>query len=142
MLNNWLGLLEKEFGMEEIVSKKKKGEKIPDLVPQGPIASPQCSDALPCVGVHCIAGLGRAPVLVAVALIELGGLSAADAVTHIREARHGCFNQDQLRVCFVLQRSAGCLHATPLTPTLVQWLLKYKRTRKPHSSGSGCCTLQ
>eukprot|EP00754_Rhynchopus_humris_P019924 Rhum_TRINITY_DN14670_c0_g1::Rhum_TRINITY_DN14670_c0_g1_i1::g.108255::m.108255/K18041/PTP4A; protein tyrosine phosphatase type IVA len=119
VLNNWLGLLEKEFGMEDIVSKKKKGEKIPDLVPQGPIASPQCSDALPCVGVHCIAGLGRAPVLVAVALIELGGLSAADAVTHIREARHGCFNQDQLR-----------------------WLLKYKRTRKPHSSGSGCCTLQ
>lgn len=37
-----------------------------------------------CVAVHCIAGLGRAPVMVAIALIELG-LKYEEAVELIRE---------------------------------------------------------
>lgn len=37
-----------------------------------------------CVAVHCIAGLGRAPVMVALALIELG-LKYEEAVEIIRE---------------------------------------------------------
>uniref|UniRef100_G1SW28 protein-tyrosine-phosphatase n=1 Tax=Oryctolagus cuniculus TaxID=9986 RepID=G1SW28_RABIT len=48
-----------------------------------------------CIAVHCIAGLGRAPVLVAVALIE-GGMKYEDAVQFIRQKWQGAFNRKQL----------------------------------------------
>jgi len=48
------------------------------------------------IGIHCIAGLGRAPVLVAVALIELGA-SYENAVEIIRNQRKGAINAKQLK---------------------------------------------
>mmetsp|Transcript_145006 Transcript_145006/g.205205 ORF Transcript_145006/g.205205 Transcript_145006/m.205205 type:complete len:163 (-) Transcript_145006:55-543(-) len=48
-----------------------------------------------CIAVHCVAGLGRAPVMVAIALIE-DGVSAEDAVIMIREVRRGAINSRQL----------------------------------------------
>ena len=57
-----------------------------------------CSDnnKSPVIAVHCVAGLGRAPVLVAVALIE-SGMTPLDAVEYVRKRRRGAFNTVQLQ---------------------------------------------
>ncbi|KAJ2225735.1 hypothetical protein EV180_003268 [Coemansia sp. RSA 518] len=47
------------------------------------------------IAVHCVAGLGRAPVLVAVALIEKG-MDPLDAIEHVRHKRRGAFNNRQI----------------------------------------------
>ncbi|ORZ07619.1 protein-tyrosine phosphatase-like protein [Absidia repens] len=66
----------------------------------------------PTIAVHCVAGLGRAPVLVAIALIEMG-MKPLDAIEYIRSKRRGAFNKPQ-----------------------IVFLDSYKRILKPKSSGS------
>ena len=47
------------------------------------------------IAIHCVAGLGRAPLLVAIAIIE-SGRDYTDAVSLIRQKRSGCINKAQL----------------------------------------------
>ncbi|KAG8348412.1 Protein tyrosine phosphatase Dual specificity phosphatase catalytic domain [Trypanosoma vivax] len=64
------------------------------------------------IAIHCVAGLGRAPILVAVALVEYGSMAPLDTITLIRERRRGAINQTQMH-----------------------WLAKYKRRG---GAGGGC----
>ena len=63
------------------------------------------------VAVHCVAGLGRAPLLVSIALIE-AGLDPMDAVELIRRKRRGAINRVQLKYVQdytpVRRKSNGC----------------------------------
>mmetsp|Transcript_19 Transcript_19/g.56 ORF Transcript_19/g.56 Transcript_19/m.56 type:complete len:181 (+) Transcript_19:795-1337(+) len=64
------------------------------------------------ISVHCVAGLGRAPVLVAIALIEFCGMEPVDAVQYIRERRRGAINLKQFQYLEAYQPTrkspAGC----------------------------------
>eukprot|EP00048_Salpingoeca_helianthica_P015161 m.225338 g.225338 ORF g.225338 m.225338 type:complete len:167 (-) comp16675_c0_seq1:206-706(-) len=51
--------------------------------------------AKPCIAVHCVAGLGRAPAMVCISLIE-SGMSADDAILFIRARRRGAINTKQV----------------------------------------------
>ncbi|RXN17942.1 tyrosine phosphatase type IVA 3 [Labeo rohita] len=81
-----------------------------------------CEDPGCCVAVHCVAGLGRAPVLVALALIE-SGMKYEDAIQLIRQKRRGAINSKQLT-----------------------YLEKYRpkqrlRFKDPHNHKSKCCLM-
>eukprot|EP00823_Brevimastigomonas_motovehiculus_P001987 TRINITY_DN128_c0_g2_i1.p1 TRINITY_DN128_c0_g2~~TRINITY_DN128_c0_g2_i1.p1 ORF type:complete len:229 (-),score=48.10 TRINITY_DN128_c0_g2_i1:584-1270(-) len=75
VISQWLSLVDKELGTEE-----KK-----------------------CISVHCVAGLGRAPMLVAIALME-AGMAPLDTVAYIRRRRRGAFNAKQLQFVEKYQR--------------------------------------
>lgn len=51
----------------------------------------------PCIAVHCVAGLGRAPVLVSLALIEYGFGDADRVVDFVRKRRKNAINMRQLQ---------------------------------------------
>lgn len=74
-----------------------------------------CESDVVTIGVHCVAGLGRAPILVALALVEYQNMQPLDAIQLIRERRKGSINQVQM-----------------------QWLTKYKRRG---GGGSDCAVM-
>jgi protein tyrosine phosphatase type 4A len=92
VIDKWLDLVGTAFGKEKTV-KSQFG--VARLEPNQRIS------------VHCVAGLGRAPVLVAVALIEYGALEPLEAVTFIRKHRRGAINVKQLKWLEMYQRTRG-----------------------------------
>lgn len=75
LILSWLGLVESTFYT---------------------LASNAPSAAAPCIAVHCVAGLGRAPVMVAIALVEFAGMDPVEAVSFLRSKRRGAINEKQL----------------------------------------------
>ena len=78
-----------------------------------------------CIAVHCVAGLGRAPVLVAIALME-AGMSYEEAVDLIRRHRRGALNQKQLNFLQGYKPSGQ---------------LRKLRCAVDEKHGKGCCIL-
>ena len=67
------------------------------------------------IAIHCVAGLGRAPLLVAIALIECG-VDYLTAVETIRKERRGAINKLQEappRPCVRVHRAAARLEPWP-----------------------------
>lgn len=67
-----------------------------------------------CIAVHCVHGLGRSPVLVAMALRE-AGMSRQESIDFVRSRRRGSFNVRQLEFLQnyqsghrLLNKHAGC----------------------------------
>ena len=48
------------------------------------------------IALHCVAGLGRAPILVAIAMVEYADIPPLDAIGYVRQRRKGAINQVQL----------------------------------------------
>eukprot|EP00055_Hartaetosiga_balthica_P000622 m.137060 g.137060 ORF g.137060 m.137060 type:complete len:160 (+) comp11232_c0_seq1:199-678(+) len=60
------------------------------------------------IAVHCVAGLGRAPVMVTISLIE-NGMSPEDAVEYVRKYRKGAINKRQLTFLQRYKKSGKCI---------------------------------
>jgi len=104
VLDQWLALVEDRF-------YKSPGGG----APSGNGAA--SSGGQPTIAVHCVAGLGRAPVLVAIALVEFASMDPVEAVTLIRKHRRGAINEKQLN-----------------------YLEQYKRSYRRTDAG-GCCVI-
>lgn len=108
VVDRWLTLVDDVFNSSDperqtdTVSVIAQEDRVSPQNPQLPsptsatASSPSLSVALPTIAVHCVAGLGRAPVLVGISLIE-AGMRPLDAVSFLRERRRGAINNKQLR---------------------------------------------
>ncbi|KAG0294356.1 Protein tyrosine phosphatase type IVA 1 [Linnemannia gamsii] len=86
IIKNWLQLVDTRI-VRRLHQQQRSGSPT--------ISEEEDNTLVPTIAVHCVAGLGRAPILVAIALIELG-MANLDTVEFIRRRRRGCFNSNQI----------------------------------------------
>ncbi|KAK3814076.1 MAG: protein-tyrosine phosphatase-like protein [Benniella sp.] len=72
IIRQWLKLVHQQFGKDQ------------EAEPESTIV------------VHCVAGLGRAPLLVAIALID-AGMTPEDSIAYVREHKRGALNSRQTK---------------------------------------------
>lgn len=89
VVKRWLDICQSRFGSFKSVEKTSSDAEEED--------DPSC------IAVHCVAGLGRAPVLVAIALIEYG-VDKLDAIEFVRRKRRGAFNSRQIQYVDMYKR--------------------------------------
>lgn len=124
VLDRWLALVDERFvhptGLPTSPFEKERSPSVNGSNYPGGLSTSRSKRNIngPTIAVHCVAGLGRAPVLVAIALIEFAKMDPVDAATFIRKHRQGAINKKQL-----------------------DWLEKYKRRYKRVSAGKGCCVV-
>jgi len=81
LLRKWLGLVNRHFKCASVDPDKSNAE----------------TDAFAtAIGIHCVTGLGRAPLLVAIALVDWG-MTATEAVGLVRSKRRGAINRLQMQ---------------------------------------------
>ena len=95
IVKGWLDLIDKVF--PDPGKKKSAAAITAPTTPQSPNNSAAQMDELPTIAIHCVAGLGRAPLLVAIALMEKAGMGAHEAIGYIRKRRKGAINAKQLQ---------------------------------------------
>lgn len=99
-VDTWLKLVEEVYGDPKTRAKqiKKDGEPAADAIEEA-------------IAVHCVAGLGRSPLLVAIALLEYGMGSPMKAVEFIRKNRPNALNAVQINYLKKYKPKSDCIIA-------------------------------
>ena len=91
VIKKWLKLVEMHFKLEDSQSKA-----LEDTTSGPAFEETEVTKLRPLtksrIGVHCVAGLGRSPLLVVCALIQLGGCTPMEAIKLVRESRPKTLN--------------------------------------------------